>query len=198
MTYEVELKFRVDDVGPIRRLLDELGAARPSRHAARPVLQPPVARFRAVQRGASRAVAGRAERRHVQGAGARPRGEDAARDRASDRGHRGRGGRVRLDASCAARLPPGAQRGEDLRELFHLEWDGVPMELALDSVAGLGSFVELETLADDATRRPPSGGARPRRTARPRAARTPVLPDDAAAAGCQGRRIRGWGGEATQ
>jgi adenylate cyclase, class 2 len=38
------------------------------------------------------------------------------------------------------------------RRPFHLVWNDVPMELALDEIAGLGSFVEIETLADDANR----------------------------------------------
>lgn len=39
-----------------------------------------------------------------------------------------------------------------VREPFHLSWDGAPMELAVDTVEGLGTFVEIETLADDSNR----------------------------------------------
>lgn len=41
---------------------------------------------------------------------------------------------------------------EKTRETFHLDWHGVAMELAVDTVAGLGAFVEIETLADDSNR----------------------------------------------
>jgi adenylate cyclase, class 2 len=44
------------------------------------------------------------------------------------------------------------RRVEKTRRPFHLVWQGVPMELVLDEVVGLGPFVEIETLADDANR----------------------------------------------
>ncbi len=35
------------------------------------------------------------------------------------------------------------------RTTFHLDWEGRTVEVAADSVAGLGSFLELETIASD-------------------------------------------------
>ena len=37
------------------------------------------------------------------------------------------------------------------RRTFHLDWQGHPVEVALDEVAGLGHFVELELSASEAT-----------------------------------------------
>lgn len=38
------------------------------------------------------------------------------------------------------------------RTPFELEWEGRELELALDDVAGLGSFLEIETIADEETK----------------------------------------------
>ena len=38
------------------------------------------------------------------------------------------------------------------RQPFHLEWQDCEFEIAIDQVAGLGTFVEVETLADEAAR----------------------------------------------
>ena len=44
------------------------------------------------------------------------------------------------------------RRVEKRRLPFHLNWEDREVELALDSLAGLGTFLEIETLADDADR----------------------------------------------
>ena len=38
---------------------------------------------------------------------------------------------------------------EKQREVWNLTWSGLAVEVALDDVAGLGRFIELETTADE-------------------------------------------------
>ena len=41
---------------------------------------------------------------------------------------------------------------EKRRVPFHLEWEGLSLEIALDEVTGLGTFVEIETIAEESGR----------------------------------------------
>jgi adenylate cyclase, class 2 len=43
---------------------------------------------------------------------------------------------------------------EKTRTVFHLAWEGRNLELAVDAVDGLGTYVEIEALADEADRDP--------------------------------------------
>lgn len=151
MSYEIELKFRVDDPDRIRREIVRLGG-----RAADPVPQ--------------------TDRYFNHPARDFAQSNEALRVRSlGDRCVVTYKGPV-LDREVKTRreieLPIGQSSAEGdefaemltllgfrpvrtvvkVREPFHLEWDGAPMELAVDNVEGLGTFVEIETLADDTTR----------------------------------------------
>jgi len=150
MSFEVEQKFRVEDVGALERQLNELGARDAGlldqldhyfNHPSRDFAQTDEA-LRLRQVGPSNFIT-----------------------------YKG----PKLDATTKTRrelelpLPPGndalAQYAELLttlgfrpvaqvhktRRQFHLAWQIHKVEIALDNVAGLGDFIELELTADDQT-----------------------------------------------
>lgn len=154
--YEVELKFRTSDRVAIERRLAELGArfgtpiAQVDRYFAHPVrdfaLTDEALRLRSVGHDVAitwkgpRLAAGAKTRREIELplgsiAGGVPAGHPVTLDRWTEL----------LEALGFRRVREVAKR----RVPGRLAWDGADVELALDTVAGLGDFLELELLATE-------------------------------------------------
>lgn len=149
--YEVELKFPLADAGPVRTQLEALGAVQHS------VLQQSDRYFNHPARDFAQT-------------------DEALRIRKSGNDYRVTYKGPKLDTKSKTRreieIPFGKAEGDDekfaamlvllgFREVrtvrkertpFELEWEGRQLELALDNVAGLGNFLEIETIASEGER----------------------------------------------
>lgn len=151
MSYEIELKFRVDDPDRIRTEIVRLGG-----RAAEPV--PQTDRY---FNHPARDFAQSSEALRVRSLGAHcvvtykgpvlDREVKTRREIELPIGHDAADGDEFAEMLTLLGFRP-VRTVAKVREPFHLEWDGAPMELAVDNVDELGTFVEIETLADDATR----------------------------------------------
>ncbi len=149
MTYEVELKFRLPDNQFVLVRLDELGAvAGASQIQVDQYLAHPVRDF---------ATTDEALRIRSIGDGNRITYKGPVIDRAT---------KTRLESELTFQSGPTAaeqfaQIWEHLgfrrvrvvrktRQLYSLRWQDRDLEICLDQVDGLGAFLEIETLADEA------------------------------------------------
>jgi adenylate cyclase class 2 len=150
MSYEVELKFRVADHAPIEEALRRLGS-----HAGDVVIQSdaylahPARDF---------AVSGEALRLRCDGPANRitykgPKHGGPTKTREELEVPLASGAEARACAqSIFARL--GFRQVAEIhkrRTPFHLDYQGRPVEVALDSVDQLGAFVEIETIVAEKT-----------------------------------------------
>lgn len=151
MTYEIELKFPLVDVENMPRRLTGLGA----------VPDAPVSQCDRYFNHPSRDFAQTHEALRVRSVGSQCfvtyKGPVIDREVKTRREIELPVGRTAAEGAEFAEMLSllgfrEVRRVEKQRRPFHLEWIGIPLELALDDVSGLGSFLEIETLADDATR----------------------------------------------
>ncbi len=151
MSYEVELKFPVADVAELRWRIEELGAR----------AGPPIAQSDRYFAHPSRDFKQTNEALRVRSLGDRCvvtyKGPVLDREVKTRREIELPIGTTAAEGNEFAEMLVllgfrEVRRVEKVRVPFHLDWNGVSMELALDEVAGLGLFVEIETLADDSNR----------------------------------------------
>lgn len=151
MSWEVELKFPLADPGRVLELLDELGACRgePLEQRDR-YFNHPARDFAETDEALRiRSVAGRhwvtykgpkvdpqtKTRREIE----IPFGSDPADDR-------------RFAEMLTLLGFREVRTVEKRRVPYHLDWEDRPLEIALDEVTGLGTFLEIETTAEESTR----------------------------------------------
>lgn len=147
--YEVEAKYPLRDTAPIRHRLEQLGAT-----AGSPLDQCDTYFAHPVRDFAQTDEAFRLRRV----------GEHNALTYKGPLLDRQTKTRQEIEAPIAAGAGPAKQMAELLcalgfravrsvektRQPFHLSWQGLEFEVALDTVAGLGEFLEIETMAEAA------------------------------------------------
>lgn len=143
---EVELKFRVDDLDPVRRAVSGLGGeAGPSIRQVDTYFAHPVRDFATTDEALRVRVVG--ETGCVTYKGPLLDGVTKSREETEIWFSGGAADAGRF-AGVLEKLGFARVRSvEKTREPWRMTWDGHEVEVALDEVTGLGSFAELETAA---------------------------------------------------
>lgn len=150
MTYEVELKFRCPDVAPVRARAVELGAVpRGPLEQTDQYFNHPARDFALTDEVLRLRYDGQSLYVTYKG----PKADDQTKTRHEIEVPFGQGSEdlARMTALLQALGFRTVAVVRKKRDRMNLEWRGQTLEIAIDRVEGIGDFIEIEALADDAT-----------------------------------------------
>jgi adenylate cyclase class 2 len=148
-TYEVEVKYPLSDPGPIRRQLAKLGAVPGSPLAqCDTYFAHPVHDFSKTDEAFRLRCIG--DQNALTYKGPLVDKQTKTREEIEIPIESGAGAARQMEEMLRALGFHAVRSVEKMRQPFHLSWQDRKFELALDRVAGLGQFLEIETQADAA------------------------------------------------